>query len=85
MSVTQLGNHISENVKQQCLALCLIYNGPVFLIHSVPVEAKLLFGFREKAVMLIHDAPQRLEITARCIGELILLDAADECERQDNI
>jgi hypothetical protein len=48
-------------------------------MDSIPVNVLLT----EEAVVLVHDVPQRLEVSARVVAVLLLIDAGSEEQEKD--
>jgi len=73
--VAQFAEHVSENLEQLVLRQVVAHLHRVAAAYLVPVEPVLLALRLEEAVVLVHYAPQSLEVAARIVGILLLVNA----------
>ena len=77
VAVAQLREHVGHHFECLCAGHGVVYLPGVLLMHSVPVHTFL----REEAVVLVHDAPQGLEVAPRGVVELLFVDASRQKEQ----
>ena len=76
MAVAQLRQHLAEHFEKLGARHPLVHTGGIAGVHLVPVQAYFCFLVVQKAVMLIDDAPQGIEVALRRVGKFILIHAA---------
>ena len=79
MSVAQFGKHIGEHLEQLLAVHIVVYTYLIGLVNLVPINIFVV----EKAVVLIDDMPQGLEVACGCIGAFFLLYAGSKCKYQE--
>ena len=79
MPVAQFGEHVAQHLK--LLAAChgIRHLRGIAGVHLVPVHS---LGI-EKAVVLVHDAPQCLEVSGRRVGIFVLVHTAGKPHREE--
>ena len=82
MAVAQLSQHISQHLKELTARHLIVHAYLIFIIDRLPVQPIGLFLVVEKAIALIDNLPERLEVTLRRVVEL--LDINTRAERNQN-
>ena len=82
MTVAQLRQHVAEHLKHLEPAHIVVEAGGVAGMHLVPVETDGGLLIVEEAVVLVDDAPQRLEVARRGVGHFFLFyTRSGQCQR----
>ena len=76
MPVAQFREHLAENLELLPVGQPVVHGGRVTRVDFVPIKPVFALLFRKEAVMLVHDAPKRVEVAACRVLCHVLLDAA---------
>jgi hypothetical protein len=79
MSVAQRGEHLRKYLEQLLAVHVIVYAYLIYIVYLVPIDIFVV----EKAVVLIDDMPQGLEVACGCIGAFFLLYAGSKCKYQE--
>ena len=83
VTVAELTNHVSHNLKQLLLRHRLRDARRIALTNFVPVKTIFLRFEREETVASIECLPKGLEVTRPGVGGHVFRDAGDECQACD--
>ena len=82
MAVAQFAQHVGHHLKLLCVGHVVFESGRVACVHLVPVESDGLPFVVEETIVLVEDAPERLEIARRRVGIFVFVDTGCEQRRQ---